>query len=72
MDFPAKFIDSFIKCLEYNEKNKDQQYDFTIAPYLFEESKPRIVVKFRLVNLLKKEYLHLGKSLTISIMTVLI
>ena len=67
MDFPT-----VIKCLDYNERNKDQQFDFTIAPYLFEESIPRIVVEFRLVNFMKKEYLHLGKSLTISPMTVLI
>ena len=42
--FPTKFIDSVIKGSEYNEKNKDQQVDFIIPPYLFGEPKPRILV----------------------------
>ena len=44
MDFPTEFIDSVIKGSEYNEKNKDQQVDSIIPPYLFGEPKPRIVV----------------------------
>ena len=35
-----------MKRFEYNEGNKDQQDDFIIPPYLFEELKPRIVVEF--------------------------
>ena len=45
-DFPTKFIDSVIKYFEYNERNKDQQDDFIMPPYLFEEPKPRTLVKF--------------------------
>ena len=47
-DFPSKFIDSVIKGFEYNERNKDQQGDFIILPYLFEEPKPRIVAEIPL------------------------
>ena len=43
-DFPTKFIDSVKKRFEYNERNKDQQDDFIIPPYLFVEPKPRIAV----------------------------
>ena len=46
VDFPTKFIDSVIKRFEYNERNKDQQDDFIIPPYLYEEPKPRIMVEF--------------------------
>ena len=45
-DFPTKFIDSVMKRIEYNERNKDQQNDFIIPSYLFEEPKPRIIVEF--------------------------
>ena len=47
-DFPSKFIDSVIKGFEYNGRNKDQQGDFIILPYLFEEPKPRIVAEIPL------------------------
>ena len=40
------------------------------SQYHFEESKPRIVVEFSFWNSMGKEYLHLGKSLTVSPMTV--
>ena len=53
-DFPTKFIDSVIKGLEYNERNKDQQDDFIIPPYLFEKHKPRIVVKISFCELNEK------------------
>ena len=35
-----------MKCFVYNERNKDQQNDFIIPPYLFEEPRTRIVVEF--------------------------
>ena len=35
-----------MKRIEYNERNKDQQNDFIIPSYLFEEPKPRIIVEF--------------------------
>ena len=58
MNFSTKFIDSVIKRFEYNETNKDQQNDFIIPPYLFEELEPRIVVEFPFRELNDKEYLH--------------
>ena len=54
MDFPTKFVDSVKKHFEYNERNKDQQDDFIIPPYLFEEPKPRIVVEFPFCELNEK------------------
>ena len=57
---------------KHNERSKDQQDDFIIPPYLFEEPNPRLVVEYHFVNFMKKEYLHLRKSLTISLMTVMI
>ena len=53
-NFPTKFIDSVIKGFEYNEGNKDQQDDFIIAPNLFEEPKPRIVVEIPFCELNEK------------------
>ena len=53
-DFPTKFIDCVNKRFEYNERNKDQQDDFIIPPYLFEESKPRIIVEFPFCQLNEK------------------
>ena len=38
-------MDSVIKRFEYNKTNKDQQDDFIIPPFLFEESKPRVVTE---------------------------
>ena len=61
-----------MKRFEYNERNKDQQDDFIIPPYLFEELKPRIIVEFLFCKLNQKEYQHLEKSLTILPMTVMI
>ena len=43
-----------------------------MTPYLFEERKPRIVVENPFCKLMKKKYLDLGKSLTISPMTVML
>ena len=54
VDFPTKFIDSVINHFEYNERNKDQQDDFIISSYLFEEAKPRIVVEFPFCELNEK------------------
>ena len=53
-DFPTKFIDSVIKDFEYNERNKDQQDDFIIPPYLSEEPKPRIGVEISFCELNEK------------------
>ena len=53
-DFPTKFIDSVIKDFEYNERNKDQQDDFIIPPYLSEEPKPRIAVEISFCELNEK------------------
>ena len=50
-DFPTKFIDSVIKCLQCNERNKYQQDDFIIPPYIFEQPKPRTVVEFTFYEL---------------------
>ena len=58
MDFPTKFIVkiylSVNKGFEYNERNKDQQDDFIIPPYLSEEPKPRIVVEISFCELIEK------------------
>ena len=54
MDFRSKFIDSVIKGFEYNERNKDQQGDFIISLYLFEELKPRMLVEILFCELNKK------------------
>ena len=43
-----------MKRFEYNKRNKDQQDDFIIPPYLFEEPKPRIVVEFPFCELNEK------------------
>ena len=43
-----------MKRFEYNERNKDQQDDFIIPPYLFEEPKLRIVVEFPFCELNEK------------------
>ena len=43
-----------MKHFEYNERNKNQQDDFIIPPYLFEEPKPRIVVEFPFCELNEK------------------
>ena len=43
-----------LRSFEYNEINKDQQDDFIIPPYLFEEPKPRIVVEFPFCELNEK------------------
>ena len=63
--FRTKFIDSTIKRFEYNERNKDQQDDFIIPPYLFEEPKSTIVVKIpfcklneKRVSTFKKKFNH--------------
>ena len=72
MDFPTKFMDSLIKGFECNERNKDQQDDSIRPPYLFEEPEPKIVAEVPLCELNEKVYLHLGKSLTISPVTVMI
>ena len=53
-DFPTKFVDSVMKRFEYNKRNKDQEDDFIIPPYLFEEPKPRIVVGFPFCDLNEK------------------
>ena len=58
----TKFIDSVIKRFKCNERSKDQQDDFIIPPYLFEEPKSRIVVEFAFFELNEKEYLHLRKN----------
>ena len=57
---------------KHNKRSKDQQDNFIIPPYLFEEPNPRLVVEYHFVNFMKKEYLHLGKSLTVSLMAVMI
>ena len=41
----SNFIGSVIKLSKLNERNKDQQDDFIIPLYLFEEPKPRIAVE---------------------------
>ena len=41
----SNFIGSVIKLSKLNERNKDQQDDFIIPPYSFEELKPRIAVE---------------------------
>ena len=60
-DFPTKFIDSVIKGFDYNATNKDQQDDFIIPPYFFEEPKPRIVVEIPFCKLNEKR-VHSAKS----------
>ena len=53
-DFPTKFIDTVVKGFECNERNKDQQDDFLIPPYLFEEPNSRIVVEILFCELNEK------------------
>ena len=53
-DFPTKFIDIVVKGFECNERNKDQQDDFLIPPYLFEEPNSRIVVEILFCELNEK------------------
>ena len=43
-----------IQELEYIQRNKDQQDDFIIPPYLFQEPKPRIVVEIPFCELNEK------------------
>ena len=62
VDFPTKFIDSIVKSFQYNERTKGQQGDLIIPPYLLEEPKPQIEVKFPICELNEKEYLYLGKK----------
>ena len=43
-----------IQELEYTQRNKDQQDDFIIPPYLFQEPKPRIAVEIPFCELNEK------------------
>ena len=52
-----------MKRFEYNERNKDQQDDFIIPPYLFEEPKPRIVVEFPFCELNEKRVSTFNKRI---------
>ena len=57
---------------KHNKRSKDQQDNFIIPPYLFEEPNPKLVVEYHFVNFMEKEHLHLGKSLTVSLIAVMI
>ena len=61
-DFPTKFIDTVVKGFECNERNKDQQDDFLIPPYLFEEPNSRIVVEILFCELNEKRISTLRKK----------